>query len=178
MSWVIRAPARDLERAEKKLYTRVRRVLWEYEPLRASHAEIDIAIAGGRVVLRGRVRTMPQKLIAKVLVERMTDVDDVINELISDPEVVRAVADALAQDERTAAYVIRVDSRHGVVILRGEVPSDDVVQAAIEIAATVPLVSSVRNALAVSGDARPAVALTRPSPTADEPNPVTATVRA
>ena len=70
MSWVIRAPARDLERAEKKLYTRVRRVLWEYEPLRASHAEIDIAIAGGSVVLRGRVRTMPQKLIAKVLVER------------------------------------------------------------------------------------------------------------
>ena len=62
---------------------------------------------------------MPQKLIAKVLVERMTDVDDVTNELISDPEVVRAVADALAQDERTAAYVIRVDSRHGVVVLRG-----------------------------------------------------------
>ena len=178
MSWVIRAPARDLERAEKKLYTRVRRVLWEYEPLRASHAEIDIAIAGGSVVLRGRVRTMPQKLIARVLVERMTDVDDVTNELISDPEVVRAVADALAQDERTAAYVIRVDSRHGVVVLRGAVPSDDVVQAAIEIAATVPLVSSVRNALAVGGEARPAVALPRPSTTADEPNPVTATVRA
>jgi osmotically-inducible protein OsmY len=178
MSWIIRAPARDLERAEKKLYTRVRRVLWEYEPLRASHAEIDIAIARGSVVLRGRVRTMPQKLIAKVLVERMTDVDDVTNELISDPEVVRAVADALAQDERTAAYVIRVDSRHGVVVLRGEVPSDDVVQAAIEITATVPLVSSVRTALAISGDARPAVALTRPSSTADEPNPVTATVRA
>jgi osmotically-inducible protein OsmY len=178
MSWVIRAPARDLERAEKKLYTRVRRVLWEYEPLRASHAEIDIAIAGGSVVLRGRVRTMPQKLIARVLVERMTDVDDVTNELISDPEVVRAVADALAQDERTAAYVIRVDSRHGVVVLRGEVPSDDVAQTAIEIAATVLLVSSVRNALAISGEVRPAVALARPSPTADEPSPASATVRA
>jgi osmotically-inducible protein OsmY len=178
MSWVIRAPARELERAEKKLYTRVRRVLWDYEPLRASHAEIDIAVAGGRVVLRGRVRTLPQKLIARVLVERMTDVGEVTNELVADPEVVRAVADALAQDERTAAYVIRVDSRHGVVVLRGEVPSDAVVQAAIEIAATVPLVSSVRNALAVSGDPRPAVALARPSSTADEPNPVTATVRA
>jgi hypothetical protein len=52
------------------------------------------------------------------------------------------------------------------------------VQAAIEIAATVPLVGSVRNALAVAGDARPAVALARPSSMADEPNPVTATVRA
>ncbi len=178
MSWVIRAPARELERAEKKLYTRVRRVLWEYEPLRASHAEIDIGVASGTVVLRGRVRTLPQKLIAKVLVERMTDVGEVTNELIADPEVVRAVADALAQDERTAAYVIRVDSRHGVVVLRGEVPTDAVVQAAIAIAATVPLVGSVRNALAVGGDARPAVALTRPRSTADKPNPVTATVRA
>ena len=178
MSWVIRAPARELERAEKKLYTRVRRVLWEYEPLRASHAEIDIAVAGGAVVLRGRVRTLPQKLIAKVLVERMTDVGEVTNELVADPEVVRAVADALAQDERTAAYVIRIDSRHGVVVLRGEVPSDAVAQAAIEIAATVPLVSSVRNALAISGNPRPAVALTRPSVTADEPNPVPATARA
>jgi osmotically-inducible protein OsmY len=178
MSWVIRAPARELERAEKKLYTRVRRVLWDYEPLRASHAEIDIAVAGGRVVLRGRVRTLPQKLIARVLVERMTDVGEVTNELVADPEVVRAVADALAQDERTAAYVIRVDSRHGVVVLRGEVPSDAVVQAAIEIAATVPLVSSVRNALAVGGDARPPIALARPSTKADEPDPVADTVRA
>ena len=174
MSWVIRAPARDLERAEKKLYTRVRRVLWEYEPLRASHAEIDIAIAGGRVVLRGRVRTMPQKLIAKVLVERMTDVDDVTNELISDPEVVRAVADALAQDERTAAYVLRVDSRHGLVILRGEVPTEAVQQAAIDIASSLPVVHSVRNQLTIGGQTLPAVALSRPSPKPDEPDPVAA----
>jgi osmotically-inducible protein OsmY len=178
VSWVIRAPARELERAEKKLYSRVRRVLWEYEPLRASHAEIDIAIAGDTVRLGGRVRTLPQKLIAAVLVERMTDVGEVVNELVADPEVVRAVADALAQDDRTAAYVIRVDSRHGVVVLRGQVPSEAVVQAAIAIAAKVPLVGNVRNALAIGGDPRPAIALARPSSNADEPNPVTATVRA
>ena len=178
MTWVVRAPDRKLAQAEKKVYSRVRRVLWDYEPLRASHAEIDIHVASGIVRLRGRVRTLPQKLIAKVLVERMTDVGEVTNELVADPEVVRAVADALAQDERTAAYVIRVDSRHGVVVLRGEVPSDAVLQAAIEIAAMVPLVSSVRNALAVGGDARTAVALARPSAKADESNPVTATVRA
>jgi hypothetical protein len=105
LSWVVRAPERALERAEKKLYTRVRRVLWDYEPLRASHAEIFIDVEGDQVGLRGRVRTLPQKLIANVLVERMTDVGAVSNELIADPDVVRAVADALAQDERTAAYV-------------------------------------------------------------------------
>ncbi len=174
MSWVVRAPSQNLERAEKKLFSRVRRVLWDYEPLRASHAEIDIAIDGQGVRLSGRVRTMPQKLIASGLVERMTDVGAVTNELIADPEVVRAVADALAQDERTAAYVLRVDSRHGVVVLRGEVPSEDVRQAAMDIAATVPLVSGVRNALVVGGEAQPAIALARPSTRADEPDPVSA----
>ncbi len=172
MSWIVRAPAGQLERAEKKLYSRVRRVLWEYEPLRASHAEIDIGVAGRIVHLRGRVRTLPQKLIAEVLVKRMTDVDAVLNELTADPEVVRAVADALAQDERSAAYVIRVESRHGVVVLRGEVPSAAVQQAAIDIAATVLLVGSVRNALDIGGETQPAVALARPSRSADEPDPV------
>jgi osmotically-inducible protein OsmY len=174
VSWVVRAPSRELEQAEKKLYSRVRRVLWEYEPLRASHAEIDIAIAGQSVRLRGRVRTLPQKLIATMLVERMTDVDQVSNELTADPEVVRAVAEALAQDERTAAYVIRVEARHGVVVLRGLVPNDAVQQAAIDIAATVSLVSTIRNGLTIGGDVQPAIALARPSTTADEPNPVAA----
>jgi osmotically-inducible protein OsmY len=174
VSWVVRAPSTGLERAEKKLYSRVRRVLWEYEPLRASHAEIDIEVANHAVRLRGRVRTMPQKLIARVLVQRMTDVEEVINELIADPEVVRAVADALAQDERTAAYVIRVEARHGVVFLRGEVPSEAIRQAAIDIAELVPLVNSVRNGLVIGGATHPAVSLGRPAATADEPDPVSA----
>src|SRR5207302_6226912 len=135
LSWVVRAPDRELERAEKKTYTRVRRVLWDYEPLRASHAEIFIDVQGNQVRLRGRVRTLPQKLIAGVMVERIPEVGAVVNELIADPDVVRAVADALAQDERTAPYVIRVDSRHGVASLRGEVASAGIQDAAVSIAA-------------------------------------------
>jgi osmotically-inducible protein OsmY len=160
-----------MERAEKKAYSRVRRTLWDYEPLRASHAEIFIDVDGSNVRLRGRVRSMPQKLIAKVLVERMDGVGSVINELIADPEVVRAVADALAQDDRTAPYVIRVDARHGIVILRGEVPSEAVQQAALEIAGAAALVDSVRNQLTIGGEPRAAIALSRPSTRADEPNP-------
>jgi osmotically-inducible protein OsmY len=171
LSWVVRAPDRDLARAEKRIYTRVRRVLWDYEPLRASHAEIFIDVEGARVRLRGRVRTLPQKLIAEVLVRRMDEVSSLTNELIADPEVVRSVADALAQDERTAAYIIRVDARHGIVILRGEVPSEAVQQAAIETTAAIPTVHSVRNQLTIGGEPRPAVALSRPSARADEPNP-------
>ena len=137
MSWVVRAPERELQRHEKKLYTRVRRVLWDYEPLRASHAEIFIDVEDEYVRLRGRVRTLPQKIIAGALVRRMPDVAEVTNELIADPEIVRAVADALAQDERTAPYAVRVDARHGIVILRGEVPSEDVQAVASDIAARV-----------------------------------------
>jgi osmotically-inducible protein OsmY len=171
VSWVVRAPDRELERAEKRIYTRVRRVLWDYEPLRASHAEIFIDVDGNHIRLRGRVRTMPQKLIARVLVERMDEIESVTNDLIADPEVVRAVADALAQDERTAPYVIRVDARHGIVILRGEVASEAVQQAALEVAATAPLVHSVRNQLTIGGEPLAAVALSRPSSKADEPDP-------
>jgi osmotically-inducible protein OsmY len=178
MSWVVRAPDRELLKHEKKTYSRVRRVLWDYEPLRASHAEIFIDVQDQDVRLRGRVRTLPQKIIAEMLVRRMTEVGNVTNALIADPEVIRAVADALAQDERTAPYVIRVDSRHGIVVLRGEAPSEAVVNAAAEIAAQVPLVSSVRNQLIVGGSVLPAVALARPALAADEPNPDATPVRA
>lgn len=170
MSWVVRAPDRELERAEKRTYTRARRILWDYEPLRASHAEIFIDVDEDRVRLRGRVRTLPQKLIAAALVARMPEVASVTNELIADPEVVRAVADALAQDERTAAYVIRVDSRHGVVTLRGEIASEAVRLAAMQITASVPIVNTVRDQTTIGGDPRPAVALSRPSPVADVAN--------
>ncbi len=118
---------------------------------------------------------MPQKLIAAVLVERMAEVGVVSNDLIADPDVVRAVADALAQDERTAPYVLRVDSRHGIVTLRGEVPDEATRQAAVDIALGISLVSSVRNQLATGGAVQPAIALSRPSTKADEADPVSAT---
>ncbi|HET6317879.1 MAG TPA: BON domain-containing protein [Chloroflexota bacterium] len=178
MSWVVRAPERELSKPERKLYTRVRRELWDYEPLRASHAEIFIDVAGDQVGLRGRVRTMPQKIIAEMLVRRMTDVGSVSNELIADTEVIRSVADALAQDERTAPYVIRVDARHGIVSLRGEVPSEALSGLAAEVAAQAPLVSSVRNQLSIGGEVQAAVALARPSPAADVPNLDATPVRA
>jgi osmotically-inducible protein OsmY len=159
VTWVVRAPDRELERGEKKVYSRVRRVLWDYEPLRASHAEIFIDVDGSSIRLRGRVRTSPQKLIAGMLVERMADVGAVTNDLIADPDVIRSVADALAQDERTAAYVIRVDARHGIVTLSGEVPSADVQQAAIDIASGAPLVLTVRDKLTIGGQSLPPVSL-------------------
>ena len=178
MSWVVRGPEQPLSKLEKKLYTRVRRELWDYEPLRASHAEVFIDVTGQHVGLRGRVRTMPQKIIAEMLVRRMSDVGSVSNLLIADPEVIRQVADALAQDARTAPYVIRVDARHGIVILRGEVPGQAIADAAAEIAASVPIVMSVRNHLSIGGAEQPSIALARPASTADVANLDATPVRA
>jgi osmotically-inducible protein OsmY len=103
---------------------------------------------------------LPQKIIAGALLERMTEVGSLTNELIADPDVVRAVADALASDERTAPYVLRIDSRHGVVTLRGEVPNEATSLAATEITTAVPGVGSVRNLLATGGEVYPAAAIT------------------
>jgi osmotically-inducible protein OsmY len=171
VSWVVRAPERDLKQNERRIYSRVRRTLWDYEPLRASHAEIFIDVDGGAVRLRGRVRTLPQKIIAAALVERMSEVESVTNELIADPEIVRQVVDALAADTRTAPYVIRVESRHGVVTLRGEVPNEAALLAAGEITSSIASVGSVRNQLTTGGEVYPSVALSRPSAVADEPLP-------
>jgi hypothetical protein len=65
-----------------------------------------------------------------------------------------------------------------VVTLRGEVPSEDVQQAAIDGASRVPLVGTVRNQLVISGEPLPAIALARPAAEADVVEPDTLAVRA
>jgi osmotically-inducible protein OsmY len=164
MNLAVQAPGKELKSEEKKLFARVRQTLWDYEPLRASHADIVIGIRGRSVRLSGRVRTATHKVLAEVLVRRLEGVDEVSNALVSDPEVVRDVADALAADPRTAPYVIRVDSRHGAVTLQGEVPDAATAQAAVDVASRVPRVALVRNQLTPGGPTYPPVALGAPAP--------------
>jgi osmotically-inducible protein OsmY len=166
MNWVVQAPSKELRGEERKLFSRVRQTLWDYEPLRASHAEIRVGIRGRLVRLGGRVRTLNQKVLAEVLTRRLPEVEEVSNEIVADPEVVRAVADALAADPRTAPYVLRVDCRHGIVSLQGEVPDEATAQAAIATAAGVPSVALVRNQLTLGGPVYPPVALTSAAPPA------------
>lgn len=163
MTWVVQAPARELGSEEKKLFTRVRQALWDYEPLRASHAEIEIQVSGRDVHLSGRVRTLPQKIMAELLVRRLKGVDSVASSLVSDPEVVRAVASALAEDGRTAPYVLQVQARHGLVELLGEVPDTTTLEAAIACASQVPTVAAVRSLLRVSGPTYSPEVASRPS---------------
>ena len=163
----------DLPEAERHLLVSIRKTLWDYEPLRATRPVLDISVRDGLVRLQGRVRTSAIKEIAEFLLLRIPGIRAVGNDLISDPEVVRAVADAIAADPELGPTCPIIESRDGVVVLAGTMPSEQLAQRATEIGASVPTVVSVNNvlrvvppqvAVAVNGSANGAVAVA----TADE----------
>jgi hypothetical protein len=162
MNLAAQRPGKHLRGEERKLFAQVRQTLWDYEPLRASHADITIGIRRGSVTLSGRVRTVTHKILAEVLTRRLSGADEVINQLVADPEVVRDVADALAADPRTAPYVIRVDVRHGLATLQGEVPDAATSQAAVDVASRATSVALVRTQLTLGGPTYPPIALAPP----------------
>jgi osmotically-inducible protein OsmY len=137
----------DLPEADRPLLEQIRKVLLDYEPLRATRPVMDVTLEAGLVHLQGRVRTSAIKEIAELLVLHIQGVRAVRNDLVSDPEVVRAVADAFAADPEVGPACPIVEARDGVVILVGDVPSESVARRALEIASNVPLVASVTNRL-------------------------------
>ena len=64
----------------------------------------------------------------------MDGVREVVNDLLADPELERSVALALAQDERTRPWFIRVRAEGGYVQLQGELPDDQAIATALEVA--------------------------------------------
>jgi osmotically-inducible protein OsmY len=140
----------DLPEADRHLLVSIRKTLWNYEPLRATRPVLDISVREGLVRLRGRVRTSAIKEIAEFLLLRVPGIRAVGNELISDPEVVRAVADAIAADPELGPTCPIIESRDGVVILAGTMPSEDLARRVVDVAASVPTVVSVNNVLRVA----------------------------
>jgi len=143
----------DLPEADRRLLELIRKVLLNYEPLRATRPVLDVTLEQGLVHLRGRVRTVAIKEIAELLVHQIAAVRAVRNDLVADPEVVRAVADAFAADPEVGPICPIVEARDGVVILVGTVPSEDLARRAFEVASSVPLVASVTNHLRVAAPA-------------------------
>ena len=139
----------DLPEADRHVLTLIRKVLLDYEPLRATRPVLDVSVRDGLVNLQGRVRTSAIKEIAELLVHQLPAVRAVRNELIADPEVVRAVADAFAADPEIGPACPIVDCRDGVVILIGALPSEALARRAAELATAVPLVASVTSHLRV-----------------------------
>jgi osmotically-inducible protein OsmY len=144
--------------SDRRIFLSLRKRLWEYEALRATRPELDLEVRHGAVRLRGRVRTLAMKEIAGYLLAREEGVGTVQNELISDTEVIRDVADALALDEQLAPLCLVVDARAGIVTLSGELPEPALEQRAVDVAAAVPSAVSVISNLVVRHRERPPTA--------------------
>jgi osmotically-inducible protein OsmY len=146
----IQGPPDAADEADRRLFFKVRNALWDYEPLRASGAQLTVDVASRIVQVSGRVRSVAQKQLIDALVRRVDGVRRVDNRLVADPEIARDVALALARDKELAPHVIQVISQLGEVTLYGTVPSERLRERAIAIAAGLGVVHSVESELSIA----------------------------
>jgi osmotically-inducible protein OsmY len=139
----------NLSEADRRVLNLIRTTLLDYEPLRATRPILDVSVRDGLVHLEGRVRTSAIKEVAELLVVHLAPVRAVRNDLIADPEVIRAVADALAADPELGPACLIVDCRDGEVSLIGEVATDELLNRALEITNSVPIIGSIENRVRV-----------------------------
>jgi osmotically-inducible protein OsmY len=171
--WEAPAYARVLEtgvpdRERELLYT-VAEAVERYEPIRASLSPVQVAWRDGAVVLRGRVRTRPMKVLAERLARSAAGRHTVVSHLVADDELALDVATALALDPRTALAPVRVEATFGVIHLLGPIPTAAMASAAQAIAAAVPGVARVRAQLQIAAVATPSVAETKAEAGATSP---------
>jgi osmotically-inducible protein OsmY len=155
---LVAAPEHFEREDDKRLFLNVRSELWEYEPLRASRPVIELEVHHGTVRIGGRVRTLAMKEIVGYICQRIDGVGVVRNELVSDTEVMRNVADALALDDALGPLCLIVDVRGGVVTLTGDLPDAALEQRALNAAQAAPGVLDVISDLVVRRPERPATA--------------------
>jgi osmotically-inducible protein OsmY len=158
-----------VEPRQAELLYRVAEAIDRYEPIRASLSPVQVRGREGHVVLHGRVRTLPMKVLAERLARSASGGALLISELIADDELAVAVATALAVDGRTDLSPVLVESIFGVVHLRGTVPSGAMAGAAEEVARGVPGVVRVRNELVAAPAAAPSAPAAKVDGGATEP---------
>ncbi len=131
------------------------------DPVTKAH-EIDVEVFKGRVQLNGFVRTNDMRQRAAVIAKKVHGVVTVDNNLklknsttasagdaVDDGALTAKVKAALAEDERTKAHQINVETRDAVVLLAGFVNNSAARSAAGEVARNVNGVSRVDNQIAV-----------------------------
>jgi osmotically-inducible protein OsmY len=130
----------------------IHKALRGYTPLYATAPPIQVEVEDGIVTLRGVVRGVALRHAAGRLAAEVVGVESVRNELLDDPTIERAVAQALATHPyaRLITNPVLVKSYHAEVTLTGQVASQIQQMIAESVARTVPGVSEVVNALVVS----------------------------
>ena len=145
----IQGPPVAADETDRRLFFKVRNALWDYEPLRASGAQLTLDVEHQTVQVSGRVRSVAQKQLVNALVRRVEGVRAVDNRIVADPEIARDVALALARDGDLAEHVIQVVSQLGEVTLLGTVPTENLARRAIEITSGLGTVHSVHSGLLI-----------------------------
>jgi osmotically-inducible protein OsmY/sporulation protein YlmC with PRC-barrel domain len=126
----------------------VDKAIWADEILRdTDYNEIDVKVESGFVILQGHVVTNMNRLRAENAALSVSGVLGLTNHLVVDDDLVRDVARALCNDNRTHLEGVYVGAQKGVVTLNGRVSSATVRESAEEVAASVPQVRGVVNFL-------------------------------
>ncbi len=144
-----------LRDGDREALYRVAGSIARYEPIHASGSLLRLALRDGAVVLSGRVRSQPLKIMAERLAASATAGRAFVSEVVSDAEITINVATALALDPRTSLGPVFVETSLGNVTLAGDVPSAEMAAAATEVAGAVAGVAEVRNQLVVKAPPAP-----------------------
>ncbi len=134
-----------------QLTTAIRDALTQYTPTRIWEQRIEISAHEGEVTLLGITRNRSAKQTAERIARQVKGVSKLQNQIIADDDVEVALAQALAADAQTCNSFpgIIVGVVFGVAYLKGTVTSNQIKQAASQVANQVPGVQRVSNELIV-----------------------------
>lgn len=140
-------------RPDADLFDAAHAALYNYPRLRIDLRAIEIHAVDGEVWLRGHVSSKLNQRIAAELLENLSGLTTIHNELVADPDLAITVARALTTDPRTHGQLIGVYPILGKVILRGRALTPEAAAAAAQIAAAAAGQGEIVNQIAVDANA-------------------------
>jgi len=134
------------ERLVQNLATAVEGAIWEFAPIRATNALLDVTADDGVVTVAGNVRSDTMRGVAGRLAWTVPGVRGVINRLVTDTDIENRAALAMALEPDLEVYTDRVgvQSILGTVSLGGVIAAPAMAGAEAKRSRVVALVGSIR----------------------------------
>ena len=141
-----------IQKTDAAIKEKIYDALWKDDVLRAlDYYGIDVFVKNGIVFLNGHiVSTTSQSRIINA-VQSIPGILEIKNSLVLDDELTCEIAGSLGKLEHTFNCKFFTGVSHGVVVLNGEVSSEDVRLSAERCAASHPKVRGVINSIRVTG---------------------------
>ncbi len=142
-----------LVRSNESIQADIQAALLKEETIRSVDFEsLSVAVQDGIVDLKGYVNKEFNRRLIEDIVRSVPGAVAVHNYIIADRTLNIEVAQALAKDERTRPYILRVGSFHGWVSLSGEVTTHQEQLAAEQVAGSVSSARGVVSLPRVTGE--------------------------